>query len=70
MKAKKTGKGGVKIGVNGNVKATQNPTGRTGGTNSKVSSQKYPGGRIGGTSTAPKTAMPKLKMGGSMRKKC
>ena len=70
MKAKKTAKGGVKVGLNGNVKATQRPTGRTGGTNAKVSSQKSPGGRVGGISTAPKTAMPKLKMGGSMRKKC
>jgi len=70
MKAKKTGKGGVKVGVNGNLKVTQRATGRTGGTNSKVSSQKSVGGRVGGTSTAPKTAMPKLKMGGSMGKKC
>jgi len=47
---------------------------KTGGmvnSNAKVSTQKTTKGRVGGTSSAPRTAVPKAKMGGSMRgKKC
>ena len=41
------------------------------GVNPKAAASKVAKGRVGGTSTAPKTAVPKAKMGGSMKgKKC
>jgi hypothetical protein len=48
------------------------PVKKTGGmvnSNTKVSASKIAKGRTGGTSSAPKTATPKAKMGGSMKKK-
>jgi hypothetical protein len=45
---------------------------KTGGmvnSNAKVSASKVARGRVGGTSSAPKTAVPKAKMGMSMKRK-
>ena len=64
--------GGV---VNPNAKISADKTagsnGVKSGVNPKAAASKVAKGRVGGTSTAPKTASPKAKMGGSMRgKKC
>lgn len=56
----------------GNVRKGIIPVKKTGGmvnSNSKVSASKVAKGRTGGTSSAPKTATPKVKMGGMMRMK-
>ena len=45
---------------------------KTGGmvnSNAKVSASKKATGKVGGTSSAPKTAVPKAKMGGAMKRK-
>jgi hypothetical protein len=59
--------------VNSNTKVTAlksaGSKGVKSGVNSKVSASKVAKGRTGGTSSAPKTATPKAKMGGSMKKK-
>ncbi len=51
-----------------------NKTGfKTGGmvnSNAKIAASKVARGRVGGTSTAPKTASPKMKMGGMKGKSC
>jgi hypothetical protein len=59
--------------VNSNSKVTAlksaGSKGVKSGVNSKVSASKIAKGRTGGTSSAPKTATPKTKKGGSMKKK-
>ena len=59
--------------VNSNTKVTAlksaGSKGVKSGVNSKVSASKVAKGRTGGTSSAPKTATPKAKMGGNMKKK-
>ena len=70
MKKIKMKTGGM---VNSNTKVTAlkvaGSKGVKSGVNSKVSASKRAKGRTGGTSSAPKTATPKAKMGGSMKKK-
>jgi hypothetical protein len=61
--------------VNSNAKVsalkTAGSKGVKSGVNPKVTASKVAKGRVGGTSAAPKTAVPKAKMGGSMKgKKC
>jgi hypothetical protein len=51
------------------MSADKTPSGKVGGTNKSVQKQTSPKGKVGGISTAPKTAVPKAKMGGSMKKK-
>jgi hypothetical protein len=79
MKGPRLKKGGsmkkMKTGgmVNSNSKVTAlksaGSKGVKSGVNTKVSASKVAKGRTGGTSSAPKTATPKAKMGGSMKKK-
>jgi hypothetical protein len=47
--------------------ADKTPGGKVGGTNPNLSAQTNPKGRSGGTSKAPKTAIPKSKMGGAKK---
>ena len=70
MKAKSK-KGGVKVLLNGNqaVQKTPGSKGVKSGVNPKAAAQKVAKGKVGGISTAPKTAMPKAKMGGAMKRK-
>ena len=74
-KAKMEAAGKMKTGgmVNSNTKVTAlkvaGSKGVKSGVNSKVSASKVAKGRTGGTSSAPKTATPKAKMGGNMKKK-
>jgi hypothetical protein len=69
-KQKKMKTGGM---VNSNTKVSAlksaGSKGVKSGVNSKVSASKVAKGRTGGTSSAPKTATPKAKMGGNMKKK-
>jgi len=51
------------------MSADKTPGGKVGGTNKAVKKQTAPKGKVGGISVAPKTATPKMKMGGSMKKK-
>lgn len=70
-------KGGAKMKTGGMVNSNSKVTalksagskGVKSGVNSKVSASKVAKGRTGGTSSAPKTATPKAKMGGNMKKK-
>lgn len=67
MKASK----GVIVKMNGNqpVQKTPGSKGVKSGVNTKVTASKVAKGRVGGTSSAPKTAIPKAKMGMSMKGK-
>ncbi len=62
--------------VNSNAKtvAAKKATGKVGGVTKAVSKVAVkttaPKGRVGGISTAPKTATPKMKMGGMKKKSC
>jgi hypothetical protein len=76
---KKTGgsikkmKTGGMVNSNAKLTASKKATGKVGGVTKAVSKATVkttaPKGRVGGTSTAPKTATPKMKMGGSMKRK-
>jgi hypothetical protein len=63
--------GGVMVGLNGNLKVQTIPgsKGVMPGMNSSVSAQNVAKGWAGGKSKAPQTAVPKAKLGMSMRKK-
>lgn len=51
------------------MSADKTPGGRVGGTNKPLKKQTSPNGKVGGISVAPKAAMPKMKKGGSMKRK-
>jgi hypothetical protein len=68
---RKVMKTGGMVNSNAKVSASKVAGGRPAKSAEPKSASKRATGRVGGTSTAPKTAMPKAKMGGSMRgKKC
>jgi hypothetical protein len=69
-KMKKASKG-VIVKLNGNtpVQKTPGSKGVKSGVNPKAAASKVAKGKVGGTSSAPKTAIPKAKMGGSMKGK-
>ena len=67
-------KTGGMVNSNAQVTAAKKATGKVGGVTKAVSKVAVkttaPKGRVGGTSTAPKTATPKMKMGGMKKKSC
>ena len=67
-------KTGGMVNANAKISAAKTATGSVGGVTKAVSKvavkSAAPKGKVGGISKAPKTANPKMKMGGSKGKKC
>ena len=66
-------KTGGMVNANAKITAAKTATGSVGGVSKAISKvavkSAAPKGKVGGISKAPKTANPKMKMGGSMKKK-